>query len=1048
MNISDRPSTSPDSDQLEGKLNIRAKRIPLILGFSLTGAAIAFLLLVVDFGQLGGAVSALARQPELIAIFVIGYSAAFWLRSVAWGQMLPGLGIWKMFAILHASLFANHVLPIKGGEVLRPFLAARSGVSLRDAATTTVLSRLLDIAGLVAIASIFLMINRSTASFSLINILVPSVVVLLVLVGFMQLRFYQGTIPLPNVLAKALVTIREGLRNVPLARVVGALLWTIPSWMLEAVVILVAAHALGIDLSIEAAVGVTAVVILAQIFHFTPGGIGTYEAAMTGALVLQGVPANDALALAVLTHALKFLYSYSFGLAFALPAFKGMPGLRGLGALRGSAEDAKPASRFEIMAARTWNLFNEGKPFTPIFVMGIILLLSVQNILSGEYWLKAGAALLAIVPLFVVFFRYDFPLKLRVGLWVYLALFLLVFGYVDLLAVGLLLGLYFSFTVGLWGSVYYHLRIGTPWTNFTRFWKLVLENPDPTSGNFLEQVPKALLLVLSFRYLVADFSWQAFLDVELLTIGIALSAVLLHQWFFTWVPPLPLSPTRLKNISGGRISRKFIAIVIDGCRADRLLAADTPCIDRLKAEGATFNDMRTVYPARTVTCFSSMLTGAPPRVHGMGSNFVPRLGVKCDSIFASLEREGLKGRLVGIAHLIDAFGEEDVRSVTAVTHNDEIDHALASKGKDALEQEDPDLLVLQLLSVDQTGHARGSYNQEYLEKIECSDSIIQEFLDWCRERGYLEDATVLITADHGQGIGIGGHGHMSPTEIHVPCILWGKGIEAGQSYDYPVSIVDVAPTISYFLGTSPPESSVGQVLIAPDASPLRASDDVAVVIPARNEAANLPGTLSAIPRDVVPNLWVVVVDDGSTDDTSDVAYKWGADLVVRHERNRGLGAALRTGLGTARDAGVRAAVYLDADGEYDAREIPLLLDPIESGRADYVLGSRFKGTRRGQPIHRLLANLAFTGALCVLAGRRITDGQTGFRAFSREALSVAEIIHDYNYAQVLTLDLLHKGMKMTEVPITYTYRGHGRSFISLQYLWRVPLGIAREVLQG
>ena len=72
--------------------------------------------------------------------------------------------------------------------------------------------------------------------------------------------------------------------------------------------------------------------------------------------------------------------------------------------------------------------------------------------------------------------------------------------------------------------------------------------------------------------------------------------------------------------------------------------------------------------------------------------------------------------------------------------------------------------------------------------------------------------------------------------------------------------------------------------------------------------------------------------------------------------------------------------------------------------------------------------------------------QTGFRAFSARALNVAEIVHDYNYAQVLTLDLLHKGMRLTEAPISYRSRTRGRSFINGHYLWRVPLGMARELL--
>ena len=76
------------------------------------------------------------------------------------------------------------------------------------------------------------------------------------------------------------------------------------------------------------------------------------------------------------------------------------------------------------------------------------------------------------------------------------------------------------------------------------------------------------------------------------------------------------------------------------------------------------------------------------------------------------------------------------------------------------------------------------------------------------------------------------------------------------------------------------------------------------------------------------------------------------------------------------------------------------------------------------------------------------DGQTGFRAFSPRALDVAEIVHDYNYAQVLTLDLLHKGMRLREVPISYRRRASGPLLRQREYLWRVPLGMVREMLRG
>ena len=171
-------------------------------------------------------------------------------------------------------------------------------------------------------------------------------------------------------------------------------------------------------------------------------------------------------------------------------------------------------------------------------------------------------------------------------------------------------------------------------------------------------------------------------------------------------------------------------------------------------------------------------------------------------------------------------------------------------------------------------------------------------------------------------------------------------------------------------------------------------------------------------------------------------------VVVSHGGGRGLGAALRTGLMVARGMEPSAVVYLDGDGEYDAREARRLLEPIWRGDADYVVGLRRDAGAAGMAWSRRVANRAFSLALSMLAGRWISDGQSGFRAFSPRAADVAEIIHDYNYAQVLTLDLMKKGMRMAEIPISYRRRTTGSSFVRAEYLWRVPLGMAREVLNG
>ena len=123
-----------------------------------------------------------------------------------------------------------------------------------------------------------------------------------------------------------------------------------------------------------------------------------------------------------------------------------------------------------------------------------------------------------------------------------------------------------------------------------------------------------------------------------------------------------------------------------------------------------------------------------------------------------------------------------------------------------------------------------------------------------------------------------------------------------------------------------------------------------------------------------------------------------------------------------------------------------MVEPVLDGRADYVTGSRFLGHIEHMRPHRRIGNLVLTRLLSLVARRRISDGQTGYRALSPAAASSAEIIHDFNYAQVLTLDLLAKGFRHIEVPISYRFRTTGHSFVKLgPYLRRVVPAVYREI---
>jgi glycosyltransferase involved in cell wall biosynthesis len=206
---------------------------------------------------------------------------------------------------------------------------------------------------------------------------------------------------------------------------------------------------------------------------------------------------------------------------------------------------------------------------------------------------------------------------------------------------------------------------------------------------------------------------------------------------------------------------------------------------------------------------------------------------------------------------------------------------------------------------------------------------------------------------------------------------------------------------------------------------------IVLLLPAHDEAASVASVVHRAPADVRGRPVVtLVVDDGSADPTATCAAGAGAS-VVRHEQRRGLGAAVRTGLHAALEHDPCAIAFCDADGEYAPEELERVVAPILDGRADYVVGSRFDGHIRSMRVHRRLGNHALTSALRMLLRRAITDGQSGYRALSPTAAASARIGHDYNYAQVLTVELLARGFRYEEVPISYSFRRSGRSFVKL-----------------
>ena len=197
-----------------------------------------------------------------------------------------------------------------------------------------------------------------------------------------------------------------------------------------------------------------------------------------------------------------------------------------------------------------------------------------------------------------------------------------------------------------------------------------------------------------------------------------------------------------------------------------------------------------------------------------------------------------------------------------------------------------------------------------------------------------------------------------------------------------------------------------------------------VLIPAYNEQANITQTVMSIPRKImgIKKVEVLVVNDGSTDNTIDCAMNGGADKIVSHKRNSGVGAAFMTGIRNAILMNADIVVTVDADSQFDPNEIPELVVPLMNHQADVVIGSRFLEKRaKNIPKIKLLGNKIFSKIVSITIGQKFTDTQTGLRAYSKEALLHISVVNDFTYTQEVLMDLKFKGMKIVEIPVNVTY---------------------------
>ena len=223
---------------------------------------------------------------------------------------------------------------------------------------------------------------------------------------------------------------------------------------------------------------------------------------------------------------------------------------------------------------------------------------------------------------------------------------------------------------------------------------------------------------------------------------------------------------------------------------------------------------------------------------------------------------------------------------------------------------------------------------------------------------------------------------------------------------------------------------------------------VFVMIPAYNEELTIVQVIKEI-KQISKNYKILVIDDGSNDNTYNVAKKAGTDYIIKNKKNLGLAQSFKIGLEECLKLKANIIVNIDADNQYNAREIPKLIQPIIDGKADLVLTDRRILNLNHMPLSKKIGNILSTFVTRFVSRYPVRDAQSGFRAFSRGAALKLNILSDYTYVQETIMQAVDKRLKILQTPCEFRKRQNSKSRLVnnlFTYAKRAGLTIIRSYI--